>query len=161
MSMIYTYPIDMVPGGVRTVVSLNQADEDFTLIFELYASSGTFTLESGTTARIQGTKPDGNGYSVDAVVDIEEKTVTVEGELQLTAAAGTGSFELTLYRNDKKLHSANFVIKTEHSALDKTTVVSDSKVAELYAVEDNAEEIIAAGAQYAEYKAALDEVAQQ
>ena len=160
MSMIYRYPLDMVPGGVRTTVRLNQGDEDFTLVFSLYASSGTFTMESGTTAMIRGTKPDGNGYSVDATVDTTAKTVTVEGELQMTAAAGKGNFELTLYHSGKKISTANFTLWTEHAALDQTTVVSDSKVAELYAVENNAAEIIAAGAQYEAYKQALDETAE-
>lgn len=159
--MTYTYPLDMVPGGVQTVVRLNQGDEDFTIIFNLYAGSGTFTMESGTTAMIRGTKPDGNGYSAEAAVDVEHSTVTVTGELQMTAAAGKGEFELTLYHSDKKLNTANFRIFTEHSALDKTTVVSDSKVAELYAIEDNAAEIIAAGAQYEAYRLALEETAAQ
>ncbi len=157
--MTYTYSLDMVPSNVKTIVSLNQGDEDFTLIFNLYASRGSFTLESGTTAMIKGTKPDGNGYSVDATIDVLNSTVTVAGDLQMTAAAGKGVFELSLYHGTKKLYSSNFYIVIEHAALDKTTVASDSKVAELYAVEDNAEEIIAAGAQYAAYKEALDETA--
>lgn len=162
MSMRTTsYKLDMVPGGVPTVVRLSQGDEDYTLVFELYASSGEFTIESGTTVRIHGTKPDGNGYSVDAVLDIENAKVTVEGDIQMTAAAGKGNYELVLYKGGKKLKTANFIIWTEHAALDQTSVASDSKVAELYEIENNAEEIIAAGAQYAEYKAALDEVAQQ
>ena len=158
--IIYTYPLDMVPGGAqKTVVRLNQYDEDFTLVFDLYASNGEFTLQSGTTAKIRGTKPDGNGYSVDCTVNIENGTVTVTGDVQITAASGKGFFELTLYKNGKELNTANFVVWVEAAALDKTTVASDSKVAELYAIEDNAEEIINAGQQYAAYKEALDQTA--
>lgn len=160
--MVYTYPLDMVPKGPqKTVVRLNQFDEDFTLAFSLYASFGEFTLQEGTTARIRGTKPDGHAYSVDCTVNVEAGTVTVAGDQQLTAAEGKGIFELTLYKNSKELNTANFEVWTEAAALSLNSIDSDSKVAELYEVENNADAIIAAGAQYASYQQALEDTAAQ
>ena len=159
MSIILPYSLDMVPGGQKTVVRLNQYDEDFTLVFDLYASRGTFTIEEGTTAKIRGTKSDGNGYSVDCTLDVETGKVTVEGDVQITAAAEKGQFELTLYKDGKELNTANFTIWVEHAALDQNTVASDSKVAELYAIYGQADDIINAGAQYADYQQALENTA--
>ena len=59
-----TYQLDMHSGGVPVVVHLSQYDSDFSLVFNLYSSSGTFTVESGTTAAIRGTKKDANGQKM-------------------------------------------------------------------------------------------------
>lgn len=51
----YEFDLDMVPGGRRTEVWLNQYDEDFELKINLIVRQGTFTVETGTTAAIRGT----------------------------------------------------------------------------------------------------------
>ena len=138
------YFLDIVHGNVPVIVPVSQYDSDFTLIFSLYASTGEFTLEEDTTATIRGTKGDGNGYSVDATIDIASAEVTVEGDEQLTAIAGKQLFELTLWKGQKHLSTANFILNVEEAPLDRDTVSSESKIRELYNVEDNAEQIIAA-----------------
>ena len=161
----------MVPEGVKvTVVRVNQYDENFTIRFALYAREGEFVVESGTTAGIRGTKPDGNGYSADCQIEIGVATeenpnplsyVIVSGDKQMTAAAGRGEFEITLYKDDKELNSANFMLMIEHAALDRDTIASDSKIKEFVEVYDRADEIITAGAQYASYQEALETTAQE
>lgn len=142
----YAYKVDMVPGANqgKTVVYLNQYDTDFSIVFELFARIGTFTIESGTTAAIRGTKPDGNGYSADATIDIENKTVTVFGAEQMTVCAGTTPYELVLYNDGKELNTANFDLYIERAALDKDTPASHSETRELVEIEAHATEIIAA-----------------
>ena len=141
----YTYDLDMVPGGRRTEVPLNQYDEDFELNFNLFARNGVFEVQEGTTVAIRGTKPDGNGFSADATID--GNTVTVVGDQQMTVVAGRAAFELTLYKDEKELNTANFTINVERAALDKDTVHSRSQTRELVEIEDNADEIIAAAQQ--------------
>ena len=141
----YTYDLDMVPGGRRTEVPLNQYDEDFELNFNLFARNGVFEVQEGTTVAIRGTKPDGNGFSADATID--GNTVTVVGDQQMTVVAGRAAFELTLYKDEKELNTANFTINVERAALDKDTVHSRSQTRELVEIEDNANEIIAAAQQ--------------
>ena len=164
----HRYRIDMIPEGGKTVVKLNQYDEDFLLDLELYAREGEFEISSGTTAEIRGTKPDGNGYSASctlAITEDEEQnpiyTVTVTGDQQITAVAGDGEYEIMLVKNENELNTANFIIRTERAALDKDTVASTSVVRELVNVIDNAEEIINAGQQYADSQAAMETLAQQ
>lgn len=150
------YFLDIVHGNVPVIVPVSQYDSDFTLIFSLYASTGEFTLEEDTTATIRGTKGDGNGYSVDATIDIASAEVTVEGDEQLTAIAGKQLFELTLWKGQKHLSTANFILNVEKAPLDRDTVSSKSKIRELYEVEDNAEQIIAAGKSFEEWSAAME-----
>lgn len=138
--------LDMRHGAVPEVIHLSQYDSDFTLNFELYASDGSFTMQSGTTAAIRGTKTDGEPFSMDATVS--GSTVTVTGThdqmQQLTAAAGRNIYELTLYKSGKELNTSNFVVLCERAAMDKDTMGGESVIRELVSVIDRTDEIIAA-----------------
>lgn len=140
----YTYDLDMTQGGLPLEFGLKQYDSDFTLIFNLVSKKGEFTIQSGTTAEIRGTKRDGHGYSEDCT--ISGNAVTVAGDQQMTAAAGIAAFELVLKKGDKELNTATFLIHVERSALDKDTI-SNSKIRELINVIDRTDEIIAAARQ--------------
>lgn len=134
--------LSMMPGASPNAIKLNQYDSDFTLEFELYVSEATFSLEGTITAAIRGTKADGNGYSAEAT--LSENVVTVVGDQQMTAVAGDNIFEIVLTKDDKELSSANFIIHVERAALDKDTIVSQSKIRELVNVIDKTDDLLAA-----------------
>lgn len=147
MAITKTNRLNMTGGGVPVIVRLSQYDDDFTLVFELYSTDGTFTIPSGTTAEVRGTKSDGKGYSASATLDITNKKVTVTGDQQMTAVSGKNIFELTLWKGNKELNTANFILDVEPAALDRNTIVSESKIMELLDVTDRADDIIAAADQ--------------
>lgn len=161
--IIYENNIDIVPGGggKRVVIYLNQYDDDFQLKFKLFARVGELVIEEGTTAAIRGTKPDGNGFSADATVDIANSIVTVEGDQQMTVVAGQSMYELTLYKDGKELNTSNFAILVERAPLDKDTPSSRSQTRELVEIEDNAEELIAAAGRAEEAKVTIERLAAQ
>ena len=132
MAITITRDLNVVPIGVPPVIHLSQYDSDFTLVFNLYASTGALTIPSGTTAEIRGTKRDGNGYDADATVS--GTTVTVTGDVQMTAIAGANIYELALYKNSKQLFTSNFILAVEPSALDGNTITSESVLKELNAI---------------------------
>ena len=134
-----TTKLDMRHGAVRPTIHLSQYDSDFTLIFELYSSDGTFTVENGTTALIRGTKSSGTGFSADASINISTKTVTVTGDAQMTASAGQNVYEITLYKGGKEINSANFLLLCERAALDADTITDESVLKELDAIIEGAE----------------------
>ena len=134
-----TNRIDMRPGAVPLVIHLGQYDSDFSLVFELYSSAGNFTVESGTTAMIRGTKTDGNAYDADATINISAKTVTVAGSEQMTAAKGRNVYELVLKKGTKVLSTANFILDVERAAMDADTIASESVLKELNAIIAGAE----------------------
>ena len=160
----HVHRLDVVPDGAKTVVRVNQYDEDFNILFHLYAREGEFAVESGTTAAIRGTKPDGNGYSATCTLTVvtedgeDDVQVLVAGHKQMTAAAGLGEFEITLYKSDQELSTANFTLSIERAALDKDTPASTSVVRELVNVMDRADEIINAGQQYEDSQHAMEEL---
>lgn len=147
MAIIKTNKLNMTGGAVPLVIHLSQYDEDFTLVFELYSSDGDFTVTSGTTAAIRGTKADGMGYSVNATLDVTNKKVTVAGDQQMTAMAGKNIFELTLTKSNKELNTANFILDVERAALDKDTLASESVIRELVNVIDRTDELISTARQ--------------
>lgn len=140
----HSYKLDMCPGGVPLAINLSQYDSDVQLVFELFASRGSFVIESGTTVAIRGTKPDGNGIDLDAA--ISDNVVTVSVTQQMTAVAGTSYYELTLYKGEKELNTANFRLIIERAALDKDTLISGSEIRELVDIIDRTDEIIRAAA---------------
>lgn len=151
----YQEKIDMSPGGVPLVIHVNQYDQDFSIIFALYTSKGTLTVESSTTAKIRGTKTDGTGFSANVTIDISAKTVTVTGDQQMTAVPGRCIYELTLTKSNKEVNTANFILDVEPAALDRNTIVSESKIMELLDVTDRADAIIAAAQQVEDALATL------
>lgn len=140
MSIVITQKLDMVARGVPPVIHLSQYDSDFSLVFPLYASTGTFTVASGTTAIIRGTKTSGNGYSASATLDtitiagVSYPSVTVAGDVQLTASAGRNIFEITLIKDGEELSCANFILLVERAALDADTTTDESVLMELQAI---------------------------
>lgn len=134
--------IDIISGKVPEVIHLSQYDSDFVLVFHLYASNGALVIASGTTAKIRGTKTDGNGYSAEATLSGTD--ATVQGHVQMTAVAGRQIFEICLMQGEKELNTANFVIDVERAAMDKDTLESDSVLLEAYAIIDRTDEIVAA-----------------
>lgn len=137
--------LDMYPGThTPVIIHLSQYDADFSLIFDLYSSIGTFTVESGTTASIRGTKKDGNGYS--ATATISSNAVTVQGNAQMTACAGKNVFELVLTKSNKDLATANFVLDVEPAAMDANTIESETVLKELNAIIESASISTAAAA---------------
>lgn len=147
MAITKTNRLNMTGGGVPVIVRLSQYDSDFTLVFDLYNTDGTFTIESGTTAEVRGTKSDARGFSANATLDITNKRVTVVGDQQMTAVSGKAVFELTLWKDNKELNTANFILDIEPAALDRSTIKSESKILELLDVTDQADDIIAAAQQ--------------
>ncbi|MBR2706374.1 MAG: SGNH/GDSL hydrolase family protein [Mogibacterium sp.] len=140
-----TTDIDIVSRGVMPVIHLSQYDSDFTLVFNIYASEGTFSMPSGTTAEIRGTKTDGNGY--DAAGTVSGTTVTITGDEQMTAASGKNIFEIALYHSNKRLNTINFVLDVERAALDADTITSESVLRELDAIIEGAETATEAAAE--------------
>jgi len=134
----YTNRLNMTPGRVPLVIHVSQYDSDFSLVFNLYSSDGTFTIESGTTAMIRGTKTDGNAYDADATIDINNQTVTVAGHVQMTAAKGMNVYELVLQKSGKDLATANFILAVERAAMDADTIASESILKEINALIDGA-----------------------
>ena len=131
-----TRDLNVYSSGMPQIISLSQYDSDFQLVFNLYTSEGTLNIPSGTTAQIQGTKRDGNGYSASAT--ITGNTVTVTGHNQMTACAGANIYEISLTNSGKVLNTINFILAVEPAAMDAGTIQNETVLKELQAIIDSA-----------------------
>ena len=138
----YKYDLDIVTGSVPVIVPLKQYSDDCEIIFNIYSRLGTLVLEEGTTVAIKGTKPDGNGISIDAALSGNQVTVNVDK--QMVAVAGKSFYELVFSLNDKELITTSFILYVQRAALDKDTLVSGSVIRELVDIIDRTDEIIEA-----------------
>ena len=147
--------LDVSPGGIAPVIHVSQYDTGSrTLLFNLIASAGDLILPVGVRAEIRGTKPDGNGFSYDCLIN--GKIVEADVTEQMTAAAGKAICELVLYTGTPattaaeasadftQLCTANFILYIERAALDKDTLKSGSEIKQLINVLDHTEELLAA-----------------
>ena len=112
------FKLDLVPGGVQLMIHVSQYDDDQELVLSLYSSQGTLDVpDTGVTASIRGTKPDGNGISNPCDFELVSgvPTVTVQLTKQMTAIAGKVPFEIVLWAEDAnedvfELPSATFYL---------------------------------------------------
>lgn len=149
-------------------LTISQYAEDFDIIFRLQSEEETsLDVVPTNSAALRGTKPDGNGYDVaiptsDVDTSGTVPTVTFHSKdnltwdpdiltpgarhcQQLTAAAGSSPFEVVLYdAAGYEIGTANFTLNIERAPLDLDTLPSDSKIRELYEIDDHIDEIIEA-----------------
>lgn len=142
-----TINLNMVPGAVCPVIHVNQYDNDSgALRFNLFQGSA-FSIPSGSTVYINGTKPDGYGFSYTATYS--GSTVTANLTQQMTAVAGEVKCELRVTKGEDLIGTQNFTMLVEPAALDDSTVISDSDIPAIANAEQYAAEAAQSAAQAA------------
>ena len=139
-----TINLNMVPGSVYPVVHVNQFDnDDGALIFKLY-NGAAFTIPVSSAVVINGTKPDGYGFTYSA--SYTGNTVTADVTEQMTAVPGEVKCELRITKGTDVVGTQNFTLMVEPAALDSGTVVSDSDIPAISAASTYASEAASSAA---------------
>lgn len=121
--------VNLIPGRVNPRINVSQYDKGSrTLQFVLYNGDAAYSITSGTTALIQGTKPDGHGFQLSATVTTGSNLVTANLTEQMAIVAGDVVCELVLLKGSEKLATANFVLAVEPTALKDSAAMSDSEL---------------------------------
>ena len=119
-----TYQLDITPFGPPVIIPVSQYDTGSRILaFTLYNAQQPFTIPSGATAVLGGTKPDGHAFEYACAISGQTITCTITE--QMTAAAGYTDCEITLSKDMERLATANFKLHVERSALDRDAI-SDS-----------------------------------
>ena len=121
-----TKDINMISGGVRSYVNVSQYDVGSEIKFALYNNSSTFTPPAGTTVRVEGRKPDGNGFSYSASLSDNVVTVTVTD--QMTVLSGEVLCELRLTKDSVDIGTANFILAVEEAPINSDIPISDTEI---------------------------------
>ena len=130
--LIIPIKLDASPDGLCKEIRIKQYASDFKIVATLVATTGTLTIEGGTTVFLRGTKRDGKGWQLGG--SRSGTTVTFSGTheqmQQMTAVAGKNKFEVVLVNSGKELPFASFILDVQRAAMDKGTV-NPSQIDEL------------------------------
>ena len=132
------YDLNMIPNGmlVRVPVSQYDAAGSRTLLFNLYygpdGSGVSFSIPSGASVFLDGTKPGGKSFRYTmTIVSGSTNQVSVDIDEQMTAVKGEVLCQVTIEKNDEILGSANFILDVEEAALQEGSDMSESIIAHI------------------------------
>jgi hypothetical protein len=120
--------LNITPGKVLPRAHASQYDIGRLFTFYLYDENGiAYSIPSGSTVTIEGTKPDGTGYAYNAdSYTGNAVTYTLKG--QETVLCGDIPGEIVITKNSNRLGTLNFFWTVEESALSGDTDVSDTEI---------------------------------
>lgn len=109
--IVHSIDIDLVPCIEKQVICLSRGDKEFSLVFNIFARTGTFSIPPGSTVELNGTRPDLQKCTKPGT--ITGTTVVVGGDTDITAVEGKGVYELTFTNSGKRMSTSNFIINVE------------------------------------------------
>lgn len=119
-----TINLDLIPGGVPPILNVSQYDKAQTWTFNIFAGGQTFSLPSGSTVTIQGTKPDNTGFQY--ACTYSGSVVTATEQQQMTVLKGDVKAEIRITKGSQLIGSMNFIIRVEEAALTDDVVISET-----------------------------------
>lgn len=143
--------LNLIPGQVLSHINVSQYDYGSRILeFKLFNGNQSFTLESGMTAKISGTKADMHAFEYAATVDTTNQKIVADLTQQMTAAAGDVTCELIILKSGERLGTCNFIISVEKAALSDDAIISDTELPAIIAEATAQMEAAAASAALAE-----------
>ena len=97
------------------------------MIFTVFFGSNLYSIPSGAVCKIQGTKPDGKGFSYFAS-SVSGSTVVCNVTEQMTASHGRFSCELVLQSGQNRIGTCNMIFDVEQAALSDGTDISKTEI---------------------------------
>lgn len=148
-----TFNLELIPQGVPPIIHVSQYDKGQTWLIDVTENGIPFTIPSGTSATVQGTKPDNTGFQYSGTADGTQVEFTLQE--QMTVLAGEYDCELVLVNGNDQVATINFILDVEAAALNNETIISETELplieqaAELGAVIDTYAQQIHADAETA------------
>lgn len=109
--------LQIAPTSVKPVVHVSQSDVGRQFQLRLFDGAVAYSLPSGTTARIDGIKPDKEGFSYSDATSVSGNTITVTTKTQMTITPGNVECEIRLVNNSQDIGTLNFIMLVEESPL--------------------------------------------
>ena len=121
--MAETLKVSLIPGAQSGAVHVSQYDTNRELEFDLVDESGYYTIPSGASVKLMGTKPSGYGFTV--LTTHSGHKVKIVTPAAMTSEAGNIPVELRVTVGQQVLGTANFVLAVEESPHKEGTVDDD------------------------------------
>lgn len=120
--------LQYAPIVAKPVIHVSQYDVGRQFKFKIYDGVTAYTMPVGTTARVEGIKPDGHGFSYDDCVSVTDNIATVTTKLQMTIVAGSVECELRFSDGSDDIGTLNFTLLVEESPVNPDTDISDTEI---------------------------------
>lgn len=120
--------LQYAPIVAKPVIHVSQYDVGRQFKFKIYDGATAYTMPVGTTARVEGIKPDGHGFSYDDCVSVTDNIATVTTKLQMTIVAGSVECELRFSDGSDDIGTLNFTLLVEESPVNPDTDISDTEI---------------------------------
>ena len=119
-----SFNLDLIPKGVNPVVNVSQYDTGQTWTIGITENGNAFSIPSGASVTIRGTKRDSTGFVY--ACTYSGSTVTAIVQDQMTVCSGDQKGELRIEKNGDIIATMNFTIRVKPSALSDTTKISET-----------------------------------
>lgn len=119
-----TFNLDLIPNGIAPIVHVSQYDKGQTWLFNIVLENTLFTIPTGSSVVVQGTKKDGTGFQYPCTYSGSQVTVTEQQ--QMTILAGDVPAELVISKSGDIIGTLNFIIRVEPAALSDDTQISET-----------------------------------
>lgn len=120
--------LQIAPTSISPVINVSQFDVGRQFQLKLYDGATAYTLPAGTTARIDGIKPDNRGFSYTDAVNVNGNTLTITTKQQMTILAGTVDCEIRFMNSSINLGTLNFQLIVERSPLNDDIDMSETEI---------------------------------
>lgn len=122
--IIQYFDLNMIPSQAPVVVNVDQYDTGTgRLVISLYEDDAPYT-PANASATIQGTKPDGHGFTYS--VTLSGNTVTANVTEQMTPVAGDVRTQVVVRESTGRTGTFAFILRVQKSALPEDTDLSES-----------------------------------
>lgn len=121
-----TLSLNLIPKGISPRLYVSQYDKGQTWLFDIYAGDDPFTIPNSAVVTIQGTKPDGTGFSYSCTKSGNRVEATEQE--QMTVLAGDVPAEIRITNNGEVIATLNFIIAVEKAALSSDVPISETEL---------------------------------
>ena len=120
--------LQIAPTGISPVINVSQFDVGIPFQLVLYDGASAYNLPAGTTARVEGVKPDNHTFSYTDAVSVTNNVLTITTKEQMTVLAGDVKCEIRLSKNSTDRGTLNFILRVEESPINDNTDPSDTEI---------------------------------
>lgn len=120
--------LQYAPNGIEPVIRVSQFDTGRQFRLRIFDGVTPYVMPSGTTARIDGLKPDKTGFSYIDAVSVENNVVTVTTQDQMTVLSGIVECEIRFIKGSNYIGTLNFKLNVEESPINGDTDMSETDI---------------------------------
>ena len=122
-----TLKLNLIPGGVLPRVNVSQYDAGSrTINATLYNGPSLFTIPTGASISVRGTKKDNTGFAYDCTWFGSVATFVITE--QMAVFSGEVVTELVISKDGQILGTSNFIIWVEEAALKSDVDISETEL---------------------------------